>query len=90
MKPLGRLMLTGSAALAALWLLARQPSAEEWSGYGYYDHYDAGYAGAYDQNDWFFDYYAYEYDPRYCDYDYYTGYSYAADLFEWEEKGLIK
>lgn len=75
--------------LAALLLICSRPRAEEPPEYDYYDHYDAGYGGTYDQNDWFFDYYAYEYVAARCDYDYFTGYSYEMDSFDWEQPGLF-
>lgn len=58
-----------------------------------YDYYDAGYYDNTLNDDWFYDYYAYDtvYDPYY-DYYYYGayGYDYDVDLFDWEEDGLFE
>lgn len=62
---------------------AAQPEVVE-----YYDYYRVGYDTTYD-DDWFFDYFAYDaaaFEPQY---DYYADYDYQAERFDWEETGLF-
>jgi opacity protein-like surface antigen len=57
--------------------------------YDLYGTYDAGYDTDF-SDDWFFDYY--EVDPATADigYEYYSGFDYTANAFEWEEEGLFE
>lgn len=53
----------------------------------FYGNYDGGFDAGFDEDDWFFDYYAY--DANAPTFEYWANYDAQERSFEWEENGLF-